>query len=129
MMNEITSRFDLPSGPARKEHDTGDASKFQLALNEDKSGTSSTSSTNGTGATQLSQSQVTAPKSANRPELEKIANDPTVSAAIDKAWTASNPNGPGAKKEHGFWVIKDDKTGALSTKPFPDNGTNDSMTP
>ena len=85
--------------------------------------------TNGTGATQLSQGQVTAPKSAKRPDLEKIANDPTVSAEIDKAWKASNPNGPGAKQEKGFWISKDDKTGALSVTPFPDNGTNDSLTP
>ena len=85
--------------------------------------------TNGTGATQLSQGQVTAPKSAKRPDLEKIANDPTVSAEIDKAWKASNPNGPGAKQEKGFWISKDDNTGALSVTPFPDNGTNDSLTP
>ena len=84
---------------------------------------------NGTGAAQLSQGQVTAPKSAKRPDLEKIANDPTVSAEIDKAWKASNPNGPGTKQEKGFWVSKDDKTGALSVTPFPDNGTNDSLTP
>jgi hypothetical protein len=85
--------------------------------------------TNGTGAMRLSQGQVTAPKSENRPELEKIANDPKVSPEIDKAWNASNPNGPGAKHEKGFWVSKDDKTGALSVTPFPDNGTNDSLTP
>jgi hypothetical protein len=127
-MLEITTRSGQPLDPPRKERDA-DASTFQLALNEEKSGTTGTTGTNGTGATQLSQGQVTAPKSAKRPDLEKIANDPTVSAEIDKSWKASNPNGPGAKQEKGFWISKDDKTGALSVTPFPDNGTNDSLTP
>jgi len=71
----------------------------------------------------------TAPGSKNLPAVEKIANDPVVAAEIDKAWKASNPNGPGKKQEKGFWVMKDDKTGALSVVQFPDNGTNDSLTP
>jgi hypothetical protein len=72
----------------------------------------------------------TAAKSEKRPELEKIAKDPTVEAEIDKSWNASNPNGPGKKQEHGFWVLKDDKTGALSVQQFPQNtATNDSMIP
>jgi len=123
-MIEITPRFDQPLDLPRGKGDQG-ASEFNLALEESDSGTSGTSGTTGT----LAQGQVTAPKSEKRPDLEKIANDPVVSAEIDKAWTASNPNGPGAKKEKGFWVSKDDKTGALSVTPFPDNGTNDSLTP
>src|SRR6185437_8290423 len=121
-MIEIATGSGQPLDLPRKERGA-DASTFQLALNEETSGT------NGTGATQLSQGQVTAPKSANRPDLEKIANDPTVSAEIDKSWKASNPNGPGAKQEKGFWISKDDQTGALSVTRFPDNGTNDSLTP
>jgi hypothetical protein len=143
-MNAITPQFGLRLDVPRKERDA-DASKFQLALKEDKSGTADGTSGTGDGATdtsgatgtsgtqqaqQLAQGgQVTAPKSAKRPDLEKIANDPVVSAEIDKAWAASNPNGPGAKQEKGFWISKDEKTGALSVTPFPDNGTNDSLTP
>lgn len=79
----------------------------------------------------LSQTNVpaTAAGSERHPDLEAIAKDPTVAAAIDSSWNASNPNGPGTKQEKGFWVIKDDKTGALSVQQFPDNGTNDSLVP
>ena len=69
---------------------------------------------NGTGAAQLSQGQVTAPKSAKRPDLEKIANDPTVSAEIDKAWKASNPNGPGGTEKKHFGSRK-----MIKQVPFP----------
>jgi hypothetical protein len=127
-MLEITTRSGQPLDLPRKDRDA-DASSFQFALNEEKSSTTGTNGTGSTGATQLSQGQVTAPKSAKRPDLEKIANDPTVSAEIDKSWKASNPNGPGTKQEKGFWISKDDKTGAMSVTPFPDNGTNDSLTP
>ena len=70
-----------------------------------------------------------APDSANIPSVEAIANNPVVAAAIEKSWNASNPNTPGAKQEQGFWVMRDDKTGALSTVNFPSNGTRDSLTP
>lgn len=70
-----------------------------------------------------------APDSANIPDLEVITNDPVVAAAIEKAWNGSNPSTPGAKQEQGFWVMRDDKTGALSTVNFPSNGTRDSLTP
>ena len=70
-----------------------------------------------------------APDSANIPSVEAIANDPVVAAAIEKSWNASNPNTPGSKQEQGFWVMRDDKTGALSTVNFPSNGTRDSLTP
>jgi hypothetical protein len=70
-----------------------------------------------------------APDSANLPSVEAIAKDPVVAAAIEKAWNASNPNTPGSKQEQGFWVMRDDKTGALSTVNFPSNGTRDSLTP
>lgn len=68
--------------------------------------------------------------SENRPELERIANDPGVRAEINKSWNNSNPHGPGAsKKEQGFWVVKDSKTGALTVQQFPSNGTRDSLMP
>lgn len=70
-----------------------------------------------------------APESADIPAVESIAKDPVVTKAIDDAWVASKPDTPGQKKEQGFWVLKDDKTGALSTVAFPSNGTNDSLTP
>lgn len=70
-----------------------------------------------------------APNSAVRPELEAIANDPAVAQAINNAWTASNPNGPGPKQEQGFWVMRDTNTNALSIVQFPSNGTRDSLTP
>jgi len=64
-----------------------------------------------------------------RPALDAIANDPAVMAAINSAWNASNPDGAGARQENGFWVVRDDATGQLSTVPFPTNGTRDSMVP
>lgn len=71
----------------------------------------------------------TASDSASVPGLEAIANDPAVRAAINGAWTNSNPNTPGEKQETGFWVVRDDAAGQLSTIPFPSNGTRDSLTP
>jgi hypothetical protein len=67
--------------------------------------------------------------SARIPGLERIANDPAVRSAIDASWNASNPNTPGAKQETGFWVVRDDRSGQLSTVAFPSNGTRDSLTP
>jgi hypothetical protein len=85
----------------------------------------------GSGLFGLSQpsAAITAQNSETRPELEKVANDSVVEAAIQKAWNARNPNGPGKKQEKGFWIMRDDKTGALSVTHFPDNGTNDTLTP
>lgn len=71
----------------------------------------------------------TAADSARVPGVESIARNPVVAAAIDASWNASNPNTPGAKVETGFWVVRDDATGALSVVQFPSNGTNDSLTP
>jgi hypothetical protein len=84
-----------------------------------------------TGQVPTSDTRITtrAPDSANLPNVEAIANDPVVAAAIEKSWNASNPNTPGSKQEQGFWVMRDDKTGALSTVNFPSNGTRDSLTP
>lgn len=67
--------------------------------------------------------------SASVPGLESMARNPVVASAIEAAWNASNPNTPGAKVETGFWVVRDDATGALSVVQFPSNGTNDSLTP
>lgn len=67
--------------------------------------------------------------SARIPAVEAIAADPAVRSAVDASWTASNPNTPGAKQETGFWVVRDDRSGQLSTVSFPSNGTRDSLTP
>jgi hypothetical protein len=67
--------------------------------------------------------------SAKVPSLEAIAKDPVVAAAINKAWTNSNPNTAGKKQETGFWVVRNDKSGKLSIVQFPSNGTRDSLTP
>jgi hypothetical protein len=90
-----------------------------------------TAPTQATPAAPTSDTRITtrAPDSANIPSVEAIANDPVVAAAIEKAWVASNPNTPGSKQEQGFWVMRDNKTGALSTVNFPSNGTRDSLTP
>ena len=71
----------------------------------------------------------TAASSAALPDVAAIANDPTVRAAIGSAWSASNPNTPGAKVETGFWVVRDTTSGQLSVVQFPSNGTNDSLRP
>src|SRR4051812_45790197 len=101
-MIEITPRFGQPLNLPKEKGDLG-ASEFQSALKESdthgpdgqRQGTvppqsqfvyADANGTSGTTGT-LAQGQVTAPKSAKRPDLEKIANDPVVSAEIDKAWT------------------------------------------
>ncbi len=93
--------------------------------------TSAPGTTQGTPIEAMSENRITtrAPDSINLPDVEAIANNPAVAAAIEKAWNASNPNTPGAKQEQGFWVMRDDKSGALSTVNFPSNGTRDSLTP
>ena len=93
--------------------------------------TSTTVPTQATPSAPTSDTRITtrAADSANLPNVEAIANDPVVAAAIEKSWNASNPNTPGSKQEQGFWVMRDDKTGALSTVNFPSNGTRDSLTP
>src|SRR5690606_12975610 len=68
------------------------------------------------------------PQNQNRPELEAIAKDPVISAAIDKAWADSNPYGAALpdgntkKIENGFFILRDDKSGALSTVDFLRDG-------
>jgi hypothetical protein len=70
-----------------------------------------------------------APGSDDRPDLAALANDPTVKSEIDAAWSASNPNGPGPKAEHGFW-IQQDWFGRTSVVPFDNAGTTrDQMVP
>lgn len=70
----------------------------------------------------------TASTSENRPELEALADNATVDAAIAADWTASRPNGPTPKKEHGFWILRA-ANGTITTQAFPSNGTNDSLIP
>jgi hypothetical protein len=65
-------------------------------------------------------------------EMLAAINDPTVRAAMDKAWDDSNPDGKTAtdRKEHAFWILKDTATGAYSVKYVDDpNATNDKITP
>jgi len=58
--------------------------------------------------------------SANHPDIEAIASDPTVAAEIEAAWNASNPHGAGVdKKEHGFWILQDQSTGEYSFQHCP----------
>lgn len=84
-------------------------------------------------AEELRQSKSTlqrAKDSERRPELEKFAKDKGIKTEINKAWKASNPGSNGQEREQGFWILKDDKTGALSTAPFSTAGaTNDQMIP
>ncbi|WP_353390254.1 RHS repeat domain-containing protein, partial [Halopseudomonas sabulinigri] len=69
-------------------------------------------------------------ESSERPELEAIAKNQTINAAIDSAWEASNPNTPGSKIENGFWIIRDNLTKALSVQMFPMAGASrDRMSP
>lgn len=85
-------------------------------------------------AQQESLTQGTLPPKATKSEdnaaQEAIAKDPGIAKAMQEAWEKSKPNGPKPKKEHGFWIVKDKKTGALSTVDFPSNGaTNDKLIP
>jgi|GEM_PF-1857884 len=80
------------------------------------------------GDDELATRPATAATSENRPELEALADNPVVDAAIAADWTASNPNGPGAKQERGFWVLRAGD-GTISVQAFPSNGTRDSLRP
>lgn len=67
--------------------------------------------------------------SENRPELERLANDPSIRPEIDRAWRGSNPYGTAAEKnERGFWILKNENTG-LTVQQFPSNGDRDSLIP
>lgn len=80
------------------------------------------------GEGDLEQRSPTAGTSEHRPELEALADNAVVDAAIAADWVASKPNTPGQKREHGFWILRaPDNT--ISVKAFPSNGTNDSLTP
>lgn len=79
-------------------------------------------------ADMLATRPATAATSENRPELEALADNAAVDAAIAADWAASNPNGPGAKQERGFWVLRA-SDGTISTQAFPSNGTRDSLRP
>ena len=63
------------------------------------------------------------------PPLQTVVADPTVSAAIDSAWNASNPNGPAADRhEHGFWILRDNRRGTYIISNFP-TGSGAQITP
>lgn len=58
-----------------------------------------------------------------RPKLAAIADNPIVKKAIAKAWSESNPNEPPnlgkAGPEHGFWILRNNKTGGYMIKWWP----------
>lgn len=71
-------------------------------------------------------------KEAKQERLEAIANNPTVKAAIAKAWDDSNPNAPtdAGRKEHAFWVLKNNETSEYSiVNVSEDTATNHSIVP
>jgi uncharacterized Zn-binding protein involved in type VI secretion len=51
---------------------------------------------------------------ANRPDLDRLAQDPTVRAAMDNAWNQTLHDG----LEHGGWIMRDPATNELYTMPF-----------
>jgi hypothetical protein len=53
-------------------------------------------------------------------DLDAIANHPTIRARIDEAWAASDPNGFG--REQGFWIVRNDASGEIFTRPFANPG-------
>jgi len=62
------------------------------------------------------------------PQLEAIANHPSIRSRIDDAWSASNPTGP-SPREHGFWISRNEATGELFTRPFANPGSAARITP
>ncbi len=84
----------------------------------------------GGSATRLEQALTTAsdqPPRSDLRQLQEIANDPAIRARIDEAWNASNPTG--TAREHGFWVSRNEATGALFTRPFSSPGSRASIVP
>lgn len=70
--------------------------------------------------------------SQDRKDLDAIAHDPKIQKAIDEAWTASNPHAgtDAGRKEHAFWILRDDATKALSVIDVSeDTATNHSIIP
>jgi hypothetical protein len=53
-------------------------------------------------------------------DLNAIANHPTIRFQIGEAWAASDPNRMG--REQGFWILRNDATGELFTRPFANPG-------
>ena len=139
LLNGETNGGNAPQSSAPASGGNGEAQAGETTGSNAPSATPANTSTNARSAPTTTQptaaptsdTRITtrAADSANLPNVEAIANDPVVAAAIEKAWNASNPNTPGSKQEQGFWVMRDDKTGALSTVNFPSNGTRDSLTP
>jgi hypothetical protein len=62
------------------------------------------------------------------PQLEAIANDPTIRSRIDEAWNASNSRGT-APQEHGFWISRNEVTGQIFTRSFTSPGMAASIAP
>jgi hypothetical protein len=68
--------------------------------------------------------------SANRPDLEAIANNPKIALEIEKSWNASNPHGPtNMKSEPGFWIIREATSNDLSVQHYPSFGMGDRTAP
>jgi hypothetical protein len=126
-----TNNNNSPSGTGETDNGISPSNVGETQTGNNPAPTTSAPTSTTTPQAPTSNTRITtrAPDSANIPSVEAMANDPVIAAAIEKAWNASNPNTPGAKQEQGFWVMRDNKTGALSTVNFPSNGTRDSLTP
>ena len=62
------------------------------------------------------------------PTAAEMAADPTVSAAIEQAWTDSQAGDKDNRHEEGGWIVQDTTTGALSVVRWP-AGTRSSINP
>jgi uncharacterized Zn-binding protein involved in type VI secretion len=58
----------------------------------------------------------------DRPDLDKLSQEPGVRKDMDNAWNQTLQDG----KEHGGWIVRSDETGDLYTVPFT-TGSNNSI--
>jgi uncharacterized Zn-binding protein involved in type VI secretion len=58
----------------------------------------------------------------NRPDLDKLSQDPAVRGSMDNAWKQTLQDG----QEHGGWIIRDTNNNEIYTLPFQ-NGSADSI--
>ena len=79
----------------------------------------------------LEQPLILAPDQPGRDDLlglQEIANHPVIRTQIDEAWMASKPESD-LPQEQGFWIVRDNATGELSTRPFANIGSRASIMP
>lgn len=62
------------------------------------------------------------------PTAAQMVADPTVSAAVEQAWTESQAGDKDNRHEEGGWIVQNTETGALSVHRWP-KGTRSSITP